>query len=554
MIISWHWTALLALSIPVAALVSQPKELPAWEGTGNSVLLAASHSSGRVKPGRILVSVEGQAAGTQARLTVRGLKGTAKGARKTTVVSGQTVVTQLRPGRYRVTATSTSPTQYSATVAPSVVKLTRSRGAVVVVRFRLQTPDAITTPAPSMPGPTAGPAPSGSPGPSSTTTPTASPSPTTSSTSPPPSGTRFTTLAAGALHTCGIDTQSKAWCWGSDSLGQLGDGAAHGDYSPTPVLVAGGRSFTALAAGQWHTCALDTVGTAWCWGSDEIGQVGDGQYPIRSSMPSPAAVGGGHTFTSLTAGAHHTCGLDASKKTWCWGDEEWGQIGNDPETGPHWTPISGAFGLTLNSIAAGWYHSCGIKPDTKAWCWGHDGYGQIGDGARGISELLPKAVAGNHAFKSLRGGEWHTCAIDTTDQTWCWGNDEDGQLGDGDSQGRVFSSSPAAVAGVHHFAGVFLGGHHTCAVDTDQRAWCWGSSLHGQIGDGTTGLDSPTISPSPVTGDLQFTSMATGEWHTCAIDLDGRAWCWGSDEAGQLGTEEDGTRDEALPVPVDAGD
>ena len=160
----------------------------------------------------------------------------------------------------------------------------------------------------------------------------------------------FTAISGGGAHTCALDDRGSAWCWGKDVSGQLGDGAErrYDDEStylpnPTPLQVSGGQSFAAISAGEYHTCALDPAGKAWCWGNNEAGQLGNGHIASDSEIPqsTPTRVAGDQSFVAIAAGAEHTCAVDTAGHAWCWGRN--GQLGGTQLTatphGLHPTPV-----------------------------------------------------------------------------------------------------------------------------------------------------------------------------------------------------------------------
>ena len=259
------------------------------------------------------------------------------------------------------------------------------------------------------------------------------------------------TITAGFSHSCGVDAGGAAWCWGLDDAGQVGDGDTDQSSKYAPVAVAGGHTFTELTAGYWHTCGVDTDGAAWCWGDDPSGQVGDGG--AGQSKYAPVAVAGGHTFTQLTAGYMHTCGVDTDGAAWCWGDDRSGQVGDGDivdQSNYKYAPVAVTGGHTFTQLTAGFSHSCGVDADGAAWCWGWDYYGQVGDGAGQSWNHAPVAVAGGHTFTQLTAGSGHTCGVDTDGAAWCWGDDFSGQVGDGDiDQSNKYA--PVAVTGGHTF-------------------------------------------------------------------------------------------------------
>ena len=196
-------------------------------------------------------------------------------------------------------------------------------------------------------------------------------------------GLTFTALVAGSGHTCGLVSGGTAYCWGSNYSGQLGDGTSWtpSDWNSAnrnaPVAVIGGRTFTSLVAGESHTCGLVSGGTAYCWGANETGQLGDGTS--GNVRTAPVAVSGGRTFTALVAGAFHTCGLVSGGAAYCWGQNGYGQLelGN-LTNGRALAPVAVSGGRTFTALVAGDSHTCGLSSGGTAYCWGRNRYGQLG--------------------------------------------------------------------------------------------------------------------------------------------------------------------------------
>jgi predicted Ser/Thr protein kinase len=202
----------------------------------------------------------------------------------------------------------------------------------------------------------------------------------------------FRSIAAGSAFACALATDGTAWCWGSDSDGQLGD-RGNGDQ-PAPVPVEGSRRFAALAAGWNFACALDPGGRAWCWGSNASGELGDS---TRVDRRAPVPVRGGRTFTAMAAGSAHACGIASDGSAWCWGSDSNGQLGDGNKGGSSSTPVRVKVPQRFTSVAAGAVHSCGLATNGDAWCWGSNVYGQLGDDGN-VDSALPVRVAGGHAF------------------------------------------------------------------------------------------------------------------------------------------------------------
>jgi alpha-tubulin suppressor-like RCC1 family protein len=359
-------------------------------------------------------------------------------------------------------------------------------------------------------------------------------------------------ITAGSSHTCGLDSTGKAWCWGRDADGQLGDGNDGQASEYAPVAVASSLTFSVLAAGGSHTCAIDTGGKAWCWGDDGFGQLGDGNDG-QADEYAPVPVAGSLSYRALTSGFGHTCGVDTTGKAWCWGNDLDGQLGdgNDGQA-TDYAPVAVASSLTFASLDAGGVHTCGLDTSGKAWCWGYDFFGQLGDGNDGqADEPGPVEVATSLTFTTVSAGAYHTCGVDPAGTVWCWGNDHYAQLGDGDDgQGNEYA--PIPVSGGLRFVHVSAGISHTCGLDAAARAWCWGRDADGQLGDGNDG-QGIEFTPVAVASSASYTHLAVGGYHTCALQPSGKASCWGYDFDGEVGDGNDGQADEYAPVPV-AGD
>ena len=198
---------------------------------------------------------------------------------------------------------------------------------------------------------------------------------------------------------------------------------------------------------------------------------------------------------------------------------------------------------TRFGIFTGGLHTCLVSGEGRAYCWGGNDEGQLGTGGSGGSRSSgPSAVGGDLRFVEMAPGLSHSCAIARGGGVWCWGENSHGQLGDRTETARA---APVRSATGHTFRTIAAGAAHTCGVDLDGVAWCWGSDAHGQLGDGGV-LDRPY--PVPVAGGQHFVRLDVGWNFTCGLTESGRAMCWGDNSAGQLG---DGTTtDRRRPVPV----
>ncbi len=328
------------------------------------------------------------------------------------------------------------------------------------------------------------------------------------------------TIAAGAGHSCTL-SDGRAACWGSNDNGQLGDGGQ--ESRPAPDLVAGDLTFTQITAGFSHTCGLTNGNEVFCWGANEKGQLGDATTQARTA---PVRINSTVSFRQVIAGREHTCGLSNSRSVLCWGSNTDGQIGDGSRqrrNSPVMVDISGQ----VAALAVGWSHTCALTADGVAWCWGRNEYGQLGDGTTG-TRPLPQRVPFDGQFVSIAAGAAHTCAISTTGEAWCWGRNNVNQLG---AIATTQSNVPRIVNTQTPFTTVVAGAFFSCARGRDSAVWCWGSNQEGQLGDGTTVSRS---FPSRVGTLRGVVSVSAGGGHTCAATSSGETWCWGRNVDGQI--------------------
>jgi alpha-tubulin suppressor-like RCC1 family protein len=334
---------------------------------------------------------------------------------------------------------------------------------------------------------------------------------------------------------------------GSAVVGATTQGVS-GRASITVAPARGGAA--ALDIGIHHTCAVTTGSQAYCWGWNQYGQLGDGTTFDRATL---VPVTGAIAFQRLTASYDHTCGLTAAGAAYCWGNNYSGQLGDGSTAGHPWpAPVPGGF--VFRSLTAGWAYTCGVTTSGVAYCWGDNSYGQLGTGSWGGTATVPVEVAGGLAFQSVEAGIEHVCGVTTAGAAYCWGSNAGGQLGVGASTGPeacIFGTScstvPAAVAGGLTFAGVSAGSM-SCGVTTGRAAYCWGYNSMGELGNGS---NTPSNRPVPVSGDLSFTQVDVGGGYACGVATNGAGYCWGNNSGAQLG---DGTRtNRATPTAVGGG-
>ncbi len=286
-------------------------------------------------------------------------------------------------------------------------------------------------------------------------------------------GLRFTMLRSLGGHTCGLVADGTAYCWGTGTSGQLGDGAAINRSAP--VRVAGGLAFLDIAPAQTHTCAVTTGGEAYCWGTNNFGKLGDG---TGSTRLTPTRVAGGLSFVAVSAGLWHSCGLTSAGAAYCWGQNALGQLGSG-STAESAVPVRVMMPENVAQLSVGWEHTCALAVSGSIYCWGDNQLGEVGSNVR--ANPLPFRVGATTSFRSVSGGIYFTCAVATSGDGYCWGRNEDGRLGVGDNTAR---RTPTRIAGGLTFTDV-RAGWHACGTATNGRTYCWGSNGEGALGDGT---------------------------------------------------------------------
>lgn len=233
----------------------------------------------------------------------------------------------------------------------------------------------------------------------------------------------------------------------------------------------------------------------------------------------------------------HTCARRTDLSIWCWGNNGAGQVGNGASGAPVPTPFRVMFAgspLNVTALAAGNAHTCAVRTDGAAFCWGYNSVGQIGDGFSGVPPRTTPVpvVSSGVAFTKLAAGTDHTCGISTAGAIYCWGSNGSGQLGIGAVP--TSASSATLVPGLTAVK-ISAASSRTCAIrSSDSALLCWGSNTTGALGDGTT---TPRSAPTPVQTIKNVKDVAVGQSHVCAVDGDGWVWCWGRNTAGQLGID-----------------
>jgi alpha-tubulin suppressor-like RCC1 family protein len=352
----------------------------------------------------------------------------------------------------------------------------------------------------------------------------------------------FVYVVAGDSHTCGRKTDGTLWCWGDNQYGQLGTGDTAPHSRPVRVEALGNQVagvYLPSGTGDISTrtafsCALKTEGSLYCWGNNEYGQLGTGDANNRLD---PARVD--VLVHAASLGSGFACARKNDNSIWCWGANESGQLGTG-DTQSRSRPVEVApetLGGNARYLSTGSAHACARKLDATIVCWGENGSGQLGTGTTERS-LVPVPVdmteLAENADVIATGGE-HSCAAKSDSTVFCWGANQFGRLGIGDTRPRLL---PRLVS-LEGFAGgvprLTTGGHHSCAAIADGSIRCWGNNRAGQLGDGSKMNRSLPHAVDAHQLGMSIAVIYAGGQHTCARTNDGAVFCWGSNEYGQLG-------------------
>jgi alpha-tubulin suppressor-like RCC1 family protein len=316
--------------------------------------------------------------------------------------------------------------------------------------------------------------------------------------SPPP--------AMGQYRTCG--TRSTEACVGPENL-----------------------RFTSISAGPAHTCAVDTQGHAWCWGEGRNGALGNG---ILAVQRWPQRVQTEERFAEVGVGGTFSCARTGGGVVYCWGAER---------VVPEWpnesaSPVMVKTPVMATALAVGRRHACLLDADQRAHCWGFNVDGETGTGSAGIASAMvaePKAVVGDHKFQTLSAGAAFTCGISIEGALYCWGSNIDGVLGAnsrqqcGDVAAVRCATEPVAIDTTRRWSSVTAGVRHACALSSDRAVYCWGTNDVGQAGT-YNAARTVILSPQPVNlGDAVVQALHSGGIHTCAITNARVLTCWGAD-------------------------
>jgi alpha-tubulin suppressor-like RCC1 family protein len=301
-------------------------------------------------------------------------------------------------------------------------------------------------------------------------------------------------VSVGDAFACALLSSGTVKCWGEGDKGELGNGKTATD-SPTPVLVKGISSATAITSYADHSCALIKGGTVECWGENTLGELGNG---TTASSSLPVLVQGLQAAKAVSAADSSTCALMAGGSVQCWGANSDGELGDGPtsEAGGYGTQlVASSTPVTVknlnnaDALSVGGYDSCSLLRSGTVDCWGADQEGELGNGTTGVTSIttawsMPTPVKGLTGAKAISTGENGSCALLSRGSVDCWGANQVGELGIGKLS--MYSDTPVPVKGISTARAISTGSEEACAILANHTLKCWGAGGGGTLGDGTT--------------------------------------------------------------------
>ncbi|MAT86781.1 MAG: hypothetical protein CMA25_07485 [Euryarchaeota archaeon] len=368
-------------------------------------------------------------------------------------------------------------------------------------------------------------------------------------------------ISNGNIHTCAILDNASTMCWGSDGDGRLGDGGEDNAVSKPTSFVTNpeGESFKSIHAGHENTCGITDSGKLYCWGNNNNGKNGIGSTNTEKLPSTPVTFNQNTTIEKLSMGLYHSCAIDSDNTVWCWGRAWNGNLGSGDGNADQYAPVQVELpgeNDFATEIAAGERFTCALLGNGAISCWGHDGNNQLGDSAdttgdQNTPQSYVSLPSGRIAV-DIDAGQNHACAVLDNGSIVCWGYNNYGKLGS--SFSSLANSLPVYINTTQNksFTQVSTGYDHTCALLENGTGMCWGRNTHGQLGnDSTTNSFYPVYINQSQTGPL--IAISAKNIHTCAINASGGAFCWGSAHSGALGNSVNNHRWQAYelaPTPV----
>ncbi|WP_229132995.1 RCC1 domain-containing protein [Bifidobacterium mizhiense] len=420
-------------------------------------------------------------------------------------------------------------------------------------------------------------------------------------------GIRFSQISGGKNSGSGfslaVGSDGNAYAWGNNSNGQLGDGTTIERHAPVMVRTPDRKTYPDLpedftylqvSAEGSHSLALGSDGNVYAWGYNYYGQLGDGtkddkHAPVRVKTPDRKTypdLPKDFTYLQVSAGTNHSLAVGSDGNAYAWGYNSNGRLGDGTSSSRNApvrvkTPDRKTYpdlpaDFTYLQVSAGTNHSLAVGSDGNVYAWGYNDDGRLGDGTTS-NRYTPVRVKtpdrktypdlpADFTYLQVSAGDWHSLALGSDGNAWAWGDNSNGQLGDGTTSNRytpvrvktpdrkTYPDLPADFT----YLQVSAGSDHSLAVGSDGYAWAWGCNLYGPLGNNTASgySDMNSVpkrvrdpaSPADTSKGLKAAQLSAGDHDSLALGSDGNAWAWGDNTYGQLGNNS--TNNKSAPVPV----
>ena len=351
------------------------------------------------------------------------------------------------------------------------------------------------------------------------------------------SSNTWSALSLSEFHTCGIDN-GELYCWGADFYGQVGNGSGSTSNIEAPQKIGSSNSWSDITVGEAFSCGID-AGELYCWGSDSSGEVGNGSGST-SNIESPQKIGSSNTWSSVGAGNSHACGIN-NGELYCWGSDSIGQIGNGSvSTAKVEAPQRIGNSNKWSAVAGGELHTCGIN-NNELYCWGYNEHGQVGNGSL-IDFEIPQKISNSSSWILIEAGGYQSCAIKNND-LYCWGKNNNGQLANSNYKAIEI---PLRIGTSNNWEVISSSQYHNCATNGG-KAFCWGSGYSESLGNGS--ISNIRSIPQLINNSNKWSAVSAGYNHSCGINS-GALYCWGDDVFGQVGNGSASTVDIDSPQQV----
>jgi len=372
-------------------------------------------------------------------------------------------------------------------------------------------------------------------------------------------GDGVTAIGSYDYHSCALKSDGSVWCWGDNEYHQMGDGTTDVRYTPVRVESSEGVFLTGMKSvspsGYDHTCGVKENGTVRCWGENGSGNLGALDFGEHAFAVTVRLDSNGNTLTkvkAVTAGQNHSCALKTNGTVWCWGGNSSGELGNgdtsDLNGAVQVQKLEGGALTGVVAIAAGNRHTCAVMSNATLRCWGSNTHGELGIGSSDLVEhplatLVKTATNANFSgVIQVDGGYSFTCALKSSRNLYCWGDNDIGMIGNGNGGGGdvpnpvLVMRSGGPLKDVRTFS---TGASHACAITGSSKAFCWGNNVNGEIGLGDP-IDSVDVATRVRTDESTLfpasaKSIRGGDSITCILKTDQTVWCTGYAEYGQVG-------------------